>query len=50
MTTSSSDAAIWATGAANTFRQVQRDTENPVTKQLAEGLVQLSEAIRALSH
>jgi hypothetical protein len=47
-TTSKSDAAIWATGAANTLREVSRTTENPTTKILAEGLTQLAEATRAL--
>jgi len=48
VTTSANNAAIWATGAANTFREVARTTENPTTKLLAEGLTQLAEALRAL--
>jgi hypothetical protein len=43
-----SNAASWAASAANKFREVTRTTENPTTKLLAEGLTQLSEAIREL--
>ena len=43
-----SDAAAWAVTAANKFRQVERQTENPTTKLLAEGLTALAEAIRDL--
>lgn len=42
------NSAQWATSAANKFRQVARDSENPSTKLLAEGLTHLAEAIRAL--
>lgn len=44
----SNSAAQWATSAANHFRAVARTTENPTTKQLAEGLTHLAEAIREL--
>lgn len=43
-----SNAAPWATGAANKFREVSRTTENPTTKLLAEGLTALAESVRAL--
>jgi hypothetical protein len=43
-----SNAASWAVSAANKFREVARTTENPTTKQLAEGLTHLSEAVREL--
>jgi uncharacterized protein YukE len=43
-----SDSATWATSAANKFREVQRTTENQTTKLLAEGLIDLAEAIRDL--
>ncbi|WP_170220010.1 hypothetical protein [Mycolicibacterium hodleri] len=43
-----SNAAQWATSAANKFREVTRTTENPTTKLLAEGLTHLAEAVRAL--
>jgi hypothetical protein len=43
-----SNAAQWAVSAANKFRQVARETENPTTKLLAEGLTDLAEAIREL--
>lgn len=43
-----SDAAAWAVTAANKFREVERTTENPTTKLLAEGLTALAEAIRDL--
>lgn len=49
MTTSANNAAVWATGAANKFREVARTTENETTKALAEGLTHLAEAIRELS-
>jgi hypothetical protein len=42
------NSAQWATSAANKFREVARTTENPATKQLAEGLTHLAEAIREL--
>ena len=42
------NSATWAISAANSFRAVARDTENPVTKQLAEGLTYLSEAVTDL--
>jgi hypothetical protein len=48
MTTSANNAAMWATSAANKFREVQRATENETTKLLAEGLTHLAEAIREL--
>jgi hypothetical protein len=44
------NAAPWATGAENKFRQVARTTENPTTKLLAEGLSALAEAVRQLDH
>ncbi|TPG37091.1 hypothetical protein [Mycolicibacterium hodleri] len=43
-----SNAAQWATSAANKFREVSRDTENPATKELAEGLAHLAEVIREM--
>ncbi|MCP9276922.1 hypothetical protein [Mycolicibacterium arenosum] len=43
-----SNSSQWATGAANKFREAERTTENPTTKQLAEGLIQLCEAVRDL--
>jgi translation initiation factor 2B subunit (eIF-2B alpha/beta/delta family) len=43
-----SNAASWAISAANEFREVQRSTETPTTKLLAEGLTHLSEAVREL--
>jgi hypothetical protein len=43
-----SNAAPWATGAANKFREVARTTENDTTKLLAEGLTALAESVRAL--
>jgi hypothetical protein len=43
-----SNAAQWAISAANKFREVERTTENPTTKLLAEGLTNLAEAIREL--
>jgi hypothetical protein len=46
--TEKTNAAVWATSAGNKFRQVARETENPTTKLLAEGLTYLSEAIRDL--
>jgi hypothetical protein len=42
------NSAQWATSAATKFREVARDTDNPNTKLLAEGLTHLAEAIRAL--
>lgn len=42
------NSAAWAIGAANSFRAVARETENPTTKTLAEGLTHLAEAIREL--
>jgi flagellar biosynthesis/type III secretory pathway ATPase len=42
------NAAQWAMSAANKFREVDRTTENPTTKLLAEGLTHLAEAIREL--
>jgi hypothetical protein len=49
MTTSANNAAMWATSAANKFREVARTTENETTNALAEGLTHLAEAIRELS-
>lgn len=43
-----SNSSQWATGAANKFREVERTTENPTTKLLAQGLMQLAEAVRDL--
>jgi hypothetical protein len=43
-----SNAAQWAVSAGNKSRHVARETENPTTKQLAEGLTHLAEAIREL--
>jgi translation initiation factor 2B subunit (eIF-2B alpha/beta/delta family) len=43
-----SNAASWAVSAANKFREAARQSENPTTKQLAEGLTHLSEAVREL--
>ncbi|MFI5511705.1 hypothetical protein ACIA48_29965 [Mycobacterium sp. NPDC051804] len=43
-----SNSAAWATSAGNNFRQVARETENPTTKLLAEGLTHLTEALREL--
>ena len=48
MTMSANLAAVWAVSAANKFREVERTTENPTTKLLAEGLTHLAEAIREL--
>lgn len=48
MTTSANNAAMWATSAANKFREVARTTENETTRALAEGLTHLAEAIRVL--
>lgn len=42
MTTSANNPAIWATGAANTLREMARTIENPNTNALAEGLTQLA--------
>lgn len=42
------NAAHWAVSAGTKFREVARTTENPTTKQLAEGLTHLSEAVREL--
>jgi hypothetical protein len=43
-----SNAAPWAATAGNKFRELARNTENPTTKLLAEGLTALAEAIREL--
>jgi hypothetical protein len=43
-----SDAAVWATSAANKIREVARSTGNQNTKRLGEGLAYLAEAIRNL--
>ena len=43
-----SNAATWASSAGNAFRKVARDTGDPTTKALAEGLAHLAEAIREL--
>lgn len=42
------NAAHWAVSAGTKFLEVARTTENPTTKQLAEGLTHLSEAVREL--
>jgi hypothetical protein len=42
------NAGSWAVSAANKFREVERTTENPTTKLLAEGLTYLSDAVRDL--
>jgi hypothetical protein len=38
----------WASSAGNKFRQVARESENPATKLLAEGLTDITEALREL--
>lgn len=43
-----STAAAWAAEAGNKFRQVTRESTNPTTVVLAEGLTALAEAIRDL--
>jgi hypothetical protein len=43
-----STAAAWAGEAGNKFRQVARESTNPTTVLLAEGLKALAEAIRDL--
>jgi hypothetical protein len=43
-----SNAAPWASTAANKFWEVARTAENPTTKLLAEGLTALTEALREL--
>ncbi len=43
-----SNAAAWAGTAGNKFRQAARESTNPVTALLAEGLTALAEAIREL--
>jgi hypothetical protein len=43
-----STAATWAASARNKFRQVTRESTNPTTVALAEGLAALAEAIRDL--
>ena len=45
-TTSTNDAAVWAIGAATTFVRSPGPLKNPTAKALAEGLVDLAEAIR----
>lgn len=42
------NAAEWASTAAHDFRAVAKDADDAVTKQLAEGLVYLADAIRDL--
>jgi hypothetical protein len=42
------NAAMWAGSAGNKFRQAARESTNPVTTLLAEGLTALAEAIREL--
>lgn len=44
-----SNSAVWASSAGNKFRQVARETENATTKALAEGLTDITEALRELS-
>jgi hypothetical protein len=46
--TENTNAAVWATSAANKFREAARTTENPNTKLLAEGLTHLAEGVREL--
>lgn len=43
-----SNAASWAATAENKFRQVTRESTNPTTVVLAEGLAALAEAVREL--
>jgi hypothetical protein len=43
-----SNAATWATTAGNKFRQAARESTNPTTVLLAEGLTALAEAVREL--
>jgi uncharacterized protein YukE len=43
-----SNAASWAGTAGNKFRQAARESTNPVTTLLAEGLTALAEAVREL--
>jgi uncharacterized protein YukE len=43
-----SNAAAWAGTAGNEFRQAARESTNPVTTLLAEGLIALAEAVREL--
>jgi hypothetical protein len=39
---------VWAVTASNKFREVERTTENPTIKLLAEGLPARANAIREL--
>jgi hypothetical protein len=43
-----SNAAAWAGTAGNKFRLAARESTNPVTTLLAEGLIALAEAVREL--
>jgi hypothetical protein len=43
-----SNAASWAGTAGIKFRQAARESTNPVTTLLAEGLTALAEAVREL--
>jgi hypothetical protein len=43
-----SNAAAWAGTASNKFRQAARESTNPTTVLIAEGLTALAEAIREL--
>jgi hypothetical protein len=43
-----SNAAPWASTAANKIPRIARTTENPTTKLLAAGLTALAEALREL--
>ena len=43
-----SNAEPWASTAGNKFREVARSTGNATTKLLAEGLTELTEALREL--
>ena len=45
----SGNSAQWAASAGNKFRQVARETTNPTTQLLAEGLTHLTEALRELN-
>lgn len=40
--------SVLGLSAGNKFREVQRSTENPTTKALAEGLTHLSEAVKEM--
>lgn len=46
--TAMSNAAAWASAAGNKFREIARNTDDPTTKLLAEGLTHLAEGVREL--